>query len=60
MTPITYGGKARAWLEVVEPPEDHGATTEAPASDDIFIYPKERPERRQQARDKYEFTGGRE
>ena len=40
--------------EVVEPPEDHGATTEAPASDDIFIYPKNGQSEDQQARDKYE------
>ena|SRR5207302_4375828 len=40
--------------EVVQPPEENGATTQAPASDDIFIYPKNGQSEDQQARDKYE------
>ena len=40
--------------EVVEPPEDRNATTQAPESDEIFIYPKNGQSEDQQARDKYE------
>jgi hypothetical protein len=40
--------------EVVGPPDDRGATTEAPANDDLFSYPKNGQSEDQQARDQYE------
>jgi hypothetical protein len=40
--------------EVVEPPDDGSATTQAPASDEVFVYPKNGQSPEQQARDKYE------
>ncbi len=40
--------------EVVEPPNDQGASTQAPPSDDLFIYPKNSQPADQQANDKYE------
>lgn len=40
--------------EVVEPPSDQGASTQAPPSDDLFIYPKNGQPADQQANDKYE------
>jgi hypothetical protein len=40
--------------EVVEPPNDQGASTQPPPSDDLFIYPKNGQPADQQANDKYE------
>ncbi len=40
--------------EVVEPPNDQGASTQAPPSDDLFIYPKNSQPADQQANDQYE------
>jgi len=42
--------------EVVDPPAgiESGATTQAPASDDIFVYPRNGQSTEQQARDRYE------
>jgi hypothetical protein len=40
--------------EVVEPPGDQGATTQAPPSDELFIYPQNGQPEDQQAKDKYE------
>jgi uncharacterized protein DUF6515 len=40
--------------EVVEPPNDQGASTQAPPSDDLFIYPQNGQPADQQANDKYE------
>jgi len=40
--------------EVVEPPDEKAATMEAPANDDIFVYPKNGQSEEAQARDKYE------
>src|SRR4030088_219991 len=40
--------------EVVEPRNDQGASTQAPPSDDLFIYPKNSQPADQQANDKYE------
>jgi hypothetical protein len=40
--------------EVVEPPGTQGASTEAPPSDELFIYPQKNQSADQQANDKYE------
>ena len=40
--------------EVVEPPGEQSASTEAPASDELFIYPKHAQSAEQQSNDKYE------
>lgn len=40
--------------EVVEPPNDQGASTQSPPSDDLFIYPKNGQPADLQANDKYE------
>jgi hypothetical protein len=40
--------------EVVDPPNDQGASTQAPPSDDLFIYPQNGQPADQQASDKYE------
>jgi len=40
--------------EVVDPPSDQGASTQAPPSDDLFIYPQNGQPADQQANDKYE------
>jgi Family of unknown function (DUF6515) len=41
--------------EVVDPPgDDNAAQTQAPPSDDVFIYPKNGQSEEQQAKDKYE------
>jgi hypothetical protein len=40
--------------EVVDPPNDQGASTQAPPSDDLFIYPQNGQPADQQANDKYE------
>ncbi len=39
---------------VVEPPNDQGASTQAPPSDDLFIYPQNGQPADQQANDQYE------
>jgi hypothetical protein len=40
--------------EVVDPPNDQGASTQAPPSDDLFIYPQNGQPADQQANDRYE------
>ena len=40
--------------EVVEPPSDQAASTQAPPSDELFIYPQNGQPDDQQAKDKYE------
>jgi hypothetical protein len=40
--------------EVVDPPDERAATTQAPASDNLFIYPKNGQSADQQASDKYD------
>jgi hypothetical protein len=46
----------RSQYEIVDPPEgiESAGTTQAPASDSIFIYPKNGQSSEQQARDRYE------
>lgn len=45
---------AQDGYEVVDPPSDQGASTQAPPSDDLFIYPQNARSADQQASDKYE------
>ena len=45
---------AQSGYEVVDPPNEQGASTEPPASDDLFIYPQNGQPADQQASDKYE------
>jgi hypothetical protein len=45
---------ARREYEVVEPPRDVPASTQAPLGDELFIYPKQGQSEEQQARDRYE------
>jgi hypothetical protein len=40
--------------EVVEPPDDQGATTQAPPGDELYIYPQSGQSDEQQASDKYD------
>jgi hypothetical protein len=45
---------AQSGYEVVDPPNEQGASTEPPPSDDLFIYPQNGQPADQQASDKYE------
>jgi hypothetical protein len=40
--------------QVVDPPDEHAASTQPPQSDSVFIYPKNGQSEDQQARDRYE------
>jgi hypothetical protein len=51
-TYYTYRGPQG--YEVVDPPDEQAATTQAPVSDNIFIYPKNGQSAEQQASDKYD------
>ena len=45
---------AQSGYEVVDPPSEQGVSTQAPPSDDLFIYPQNGQPEDQQANDKYE------